>query len=93
LVIPSFVALIVTVCPVVPPLPVRVGVVSLVMLSVELAPVSDAETRSGAFDGVVGKETIDRGSVVEDAEVFPAGSVSVALTVQEPVDNVGRSHD
>ncbi len=42
---------------------------------------------------MVGKATIDRGSVVEAAEVFPAGSVRVALTVQEPVDNVGRSHD
>lgn len=76
-----------------PPLPVKVGVVSLVTSSDELEPVSDAETRSGAPDGVAGALVIVSARVEEDADVLPAGSVSVALTVHEPVVNVGRSHE
>ena len=83
----------VMVSPVVPPLPVKVGDVSLVMLSVELVPVSDEASRSGALDGVTGGFVIVNGNELDANDVFPAGSVSVPVTVHEPVDNVGRSHD
>ena len=75
------------------PLPVKVGEVSDVTSSVELAPVSDATARSGAVDGAVGGLTIVSANVDDANEVFPAGSVSVALTVHEPGVNVDRSHD
>jgi len=72
---------------------VKVGDVSDVTSSVELAPESDDAARSGAVDGAVGGLTIVNGNVDEADEVFPAGSVSVALTVHEPGVNVDRSHD
>jgi hypothetical protein len=87
------VAVIVTVSPVVPPLPVSVGEVSLVVLSVALAPVSEDEARSGAVDGAAGGLTIVSGKALDADDVLPAGSVSVALTLHDPGANVGRSHD
>ncbi len=79
--------------PLVPPLPVSVGVLSLVMSSVAFAPESELAAKSGALDGVAGGLAIVSDNEDEDEVVFPAGSVSVALTVHEPVDKVGKSHE
>ena len=92
-VVAPLVALIVTVLPLLPPLPVNVGVVSLVMLSVSDEPVSDAAARSGAVLGADGGVEMVRGSEEEALEVLPAGSVSVPVTVQEPGVSVGRSQE
>ncbi len=72
---------IVTVSPLVQ-LPVNVGVVSLVLLSVEDDPVSDAAIRSGADVGALGEVVsivIER--LPEAADVLPAGSVCFAFMV------------
>ena len=66
-----------------------VGVVSLVMSSVEDEPVSDAATKSGVSpEGTV--ESIDNGNAVDAVDLLPAGSVSVALTFQVPSVRVGN---
>ena len=80
----------VMVSPLVPPLALIVGVVSLVLLSESDAPESDDANRStpvGADGGVV--------SIVSDNDpvagpVFPAASVTEADTVHVPSDNVGN---
>ena len=61
--------------------PVRVGVVSLVILSVLLLPLSDAADRSGA-DGALGTVvSITMARPLEAAEVLPTPSVDVAVSV------------
>ena len=83
------VAEIVMVSPLVPPLALIVGVVSLVLLSVEEFPVSDAVTRStplGAVGGVVSTE-MSRDCVVP---VLPAVSVTDAEMFHEPSVSVGK---
>ena len=92
-VVAPLVALIVTVLPLLPPLPVNVGVVSLVMSSLLEVPVSELEARSGAVLGADGGVVMVRASDEEELEVLPAGSVSVPVTVQEPGVSVGRSQD
>jgi hypothetical protein len=89
------------VSPEIPPDADNVGVKSLVRLSVSDAPVSDDASKSG----VVGADGTDDGmgaaagaSMIMPKEllakdVFPAGSVSVALTDHEPAANVGKSHE
>jgi hypothetical protein len=89
-VVVPLVAEIVIVSPLVPPLALKVGVVSLVLLSVFDAPVSDASARStpeGADGGVV---SIVTGNAVDDGEMLPAGSVSVDEMFQVPSVSVGR---
>jgi hypothetical protein len=65
------------------PVNVIVGVLSLVMSSVEDEPESDAARRSGANDcGPVA--SIVNGRALDTRDVFPAGSVRVAVTFQAP---------
>jgi hypothetical protein len=88
-VVVPFVAEMVMVSPLVPPLALKVGVVSLVLLSVEEFPVSDAVTRStpeGADGGVVSTE-MSRDCVVP---VLPAASVTDAEIVHVSSDNAPR---
>ena len=98
-----FVAVMVAVSPVVPPVTDIVGVVSLVMLSVLDAPVSEDGSKSGAV-GVDGVLPDDEGPLLAGAsmtklngellaDVLPAGSVNVAVVLHVPPDKVGRSHD
>jgi hypothetical protein len=80
----------VIVSPLVPPLALIVGVVSLVLLSVFDAPESDDANRStpdGAVGGVVSM-LIDNDPVA--GLVFPAASVTEADNVHVPSDNVGN---
>jgi len=98
-----FVAVIVAVSPVVPPETLSVGVVSLVTLSVFDAPVSDDASRSGA-DGADGRlPPDDEGALLVGAsmnmlsggllaDVFPVGSVSVAVTLHVPSVSAAKSH-
>ena len=67
----------------------KVGVVSVVTLSVCDPPLSEVVAKSGAtgFDGAVASMVI--GNAVEEVEVLPAGSVTEADTVHVPSDNVG----
>ena len=92
-VVAPFVAVIVIVSPAEPPLPLTVGVVSAVRLSVDEEPVSDAVARSGAAgaDGAVVSTARDNAAPAE--ETFPAGSVNVPDTDHEPSVNPERSHD
>ena len=83
------VAFIVMTSPVDCPVNVSVGVESLVALSVEDEPESDAVMRSGVKDcGPVASIVIGR--ALEAREVFPAGSVSVEVMFQVPSVSVGR---
>jgi hypothetical protein len=88
-VVVPLVAAMVIVSPLVPPDALIVGVVSLVLLSVFDAPVSDASARStpeGADGGVV---SIVTGNAVDDGEMLPAGSVNVDEMFQVPSVSVG----
>jgi hypothetical protein len=88
-VVVPLVAEMVMVSPLVPPLALKVGVVSLVLLSESDAPESDDAERStpdGADGGVVSM-LIDNDPVA--GPVFPAASVTEADTVHVPSDNVG----
>ena len=92
-VVAPFVAVMVTVSPDVPPAAEIVGVVSVVMSSLDDVPVSEAAARSGV-DGTAGEvESMIIEREVPAAEVLPAGSVSVALTDHVPSARVGRSQD
>ena len=83
-----FVALMVMTSPVDCPVNVSVGVESLVALSVEDEPESDAAMRSGVKDcGPVA--SIVTGRALEAREVFPAGSVSVEVMFHVPSVSVG----
>ena len=91
--LPGFDAVIVTVLPSGTAPADIAGVLSLVLLSVDDAPRSDAVTRSGA-DGADGADvSIDNDNADDAAEVFPARSVWVADTLHVPSTNVPRSHD
>ena len=82
------VAFIVMTSPVDCPVNVSVGVESLVALSVEDEPESDAVMRSGVKDcGPVASIVIGR--ALEAREVFPAGSVSVEVMFHVPSVSVG----
>jgi hypothetical protein len=79
----------VMVSPLVPPLALIVGVVSLVLLSESDAPESDDAARStpeGA-DGAV--PSIVMGNAVDGADVLPDGSVSVDEMFHVPSVSVG----
>jgi hypothetical protein len=81
----------VMVSPLVPPLALIVGVVSLVLLSVFDAPVSEEANRSTPV-GAVGRDVSTVTDNVFDAADAPAvGCVSVALIDHVPSDNVPRS--
>ena len=89
-VVVPLVAEMVMVSPLVPPLALIVGVVSLVLLSESDAPESDDAERStpdGADGGVVSM-LIDNDPVA--GPVFPIASVTEADNVHVPSDNVGN---
>jgi hypothetical protein len=90
-VVVPLVAEMVMVSPLVPPVALIVGVVSLVLLSVDEAPVSEAVARSTAV-GAVGRDVstvIDSAVDADDAPLV--GWESVAVIDQVPSDNVPRS--
>lgn len=69
----------------------KLGVVSLVTLSVFDAPLSEPVKRSGA-DGADGADvSIATGSAGPDVDVLPAGSATVADTFHSPSAIAGRS--
>ena len=77
------VALMVMTSPVVCPVRVIVGVLSLVLLSVFDEPESEPAMRSGVNDCGPAASII-KGRALDTREVFPAGSVRVAVTFQAP---------
>jgi hypothetical protein len=91
-VVVPFVAEIVMVSPFTPPVAPRVGVVSLVLLSVFDDPVSEEAARSTA-DGAAGRDVstvIDCAVDTDDAPLV--GWESVAVMDQVPSAKVPRSH-
>jgi hypothetical protein len=88
-VVVPLVAEMVMVSPLVPPLALIVGVVSLVLLSESDVPVSDDANRSTPEGAVGGAVSIVIGSADEEVEVLPAGSVNVAETFHVPSVSVG----
>ncbi len=91
-VVVALLAEIVAMLPVAPPLVDTAGVVSLVMLSVLDAPVSDDASRSGiaGASGAVGSMVIEVAGL--DAVRVPDGSVNVPVRLQLPAANVGNVH-
>lgn len=91
-VVEPFVAVRVMVSPADPPEALKVGVVSLVLLSVVEDPVSDAVARSTdvGTDGADVSTTIDNVDDADDAP--PVGCVSVAEIVHVPSASVPRLH-
>ena len=87
--VPPLVAEMVMVSPLVPPLALNVGVVSLVLLSESDVPVSDDANRSTPVGAVGGVVSIVMGNADEEVEVLPAGSVNVAETFHVPSVSVG----
>jgi hypothetical protein len=91
-VVEPFVALIVTMSPLLPPLEIdMVGVVSVVTLSVFDVPKSDAEARSGAPGAVGAVVSTLTLRLVDAADVCPE-AVCAAEIAQVPSLNVPRSH-
>jgi hypothetical protein len=88
-VVVPLVAEMVMVSPLVPPVALRVGVLSPVKLSVDDEPVSEEANKSRP-DGAAGAvPSMVIGNALDDGEVFPAGSVSVAEIFQVPSVSVG----
>lgn len=83
----------VAVSPVAPPEVLNVGVLSLVMLSEFDAPVSDDARRSGVVGAAGAAVSIVRFVAPLEADRFPDGSVSVAVTLHGPGVIDGRLHD
>ena len=80
----------VTVSPVAPPAALIVGVLSLVLLSVDDEPVSEPESRSGA-DGATGAvASITNDSPDDDGDRLPEASVIVAEISHVPSVNVPK---
>ena len=79
----------VIVSPLVPPLALKVGVVSLVLLSESDDPVSDAANKSRPVGAVGAVPSIVMGNAVDDGEMLPAGSVNVDEMFQVPSVSVG----
>ena len=79
----------VMVSPLVPPLALNVGVVSLVLLSESDVPVSDDANRSTAEGADGGVVSTVMGSAVDDGETLLAGSVNVDEMFQVPSVSVG----
>jgi hypothetical protein len=88
-VVVPLVAEIVIVSPLVPPLALKVGVVSLVLLSELDAPVSDAANKSRPVGAAGAVPSIVMGNAVDDGEMLPAGSVSVDEMFHVPSVSVG----
>jgi hypothetical protein len=88
-VVVPLVAEMVIVSPLVPPLALKVGVVSLVLLSELDAPVSDAANKSRPVGAAGAVPSIVMGNAVDDGEMLPAGSVNVDEMFQVPSVSVG----
>ena len=88
-VVVPLVAEMVIVSPLVPPLALKVGVVSLVLLSELDAPVSDAANKSRPVGAAGAVPSIVIGNAVDDGEMLPAGSVSVDEMFHVPSVSVG----
>ena len=88
-VVPPFVAEIVMVSPLVPPVELNVGVLSAVKLSVADVPVSEAFNKSRPVGAAGAVPSIEIGSPDDGADVFPAGSVSVDVMFHVPSVSVG----
>jgi hypothetical protein len=84
------VALSVTVSPVVPPVALKVGVLSLVLLSVLLVPVSELLARSGAPGAVGALVSIETDNAVDAADAPAVGSDSVAVMDHVPSTKVPK---
>jgi hypothetical protein len=79
----------VIVSPLVPPLALKVGVVSLVLLSESDDPVSDAANKSRPVGAAGAVPSIVIGNAVDDGEMLPAGSDNVDEMFQVPSVSVG----
>jgi hypothetical protein len=88
-VVVPLVAEMVMVSPLVPPLALKVGVVSLVLLSESDDPVSDAANKSRPVGAAGAVPSIVMGNAVDDGEMLPAGSVSVDEMFHVPSVSVG----
>jgi hypothetical protein len=88
---PPLVAVTRTVSPTVRPEKPIDGVLSDVMLSVDEVPRSEASIRSGTPGGVGATVSIVRLNEALGADVFPASSLRVAVTLHTPSDNCGKS--
>jgi hypothetical protein len=88
-VVVPLVAEMVIVSPLVPPLALKVGVVSLVLLSESDDPVSDAANKSRPVGAAGAVPSIVMGNAVDDGEMLPAGSVSVDEMFHVPSVSVG----
>lgn len=89
-VVDPLVAMIVTVSPAVPPAAESVGVLSLVMLSVFDAPVSEPADISAELGATGTPESMMMVSAPDGADVLPAASTTVAVTVHVPSASMGR---
>jgi hypothetical protein len=89
-VVVPLVAEMVIVSPLVPPLALKVGVLSPVKLSESDDPVSDAANKSRPVGATGAVPSIVMGNAVDDGEVLPAGSVNVDEMFQVPSVSVGR---
>jgi hypothetical protein len=88
-VVVPLVAEMVIVSPLVPPLALKVGVVSLVLLSESDDPVSDAANKSRPVGAAGAVPSIVIGNAVDDGEMLPAGSDNVDEMFQVPSVSVG----
>ena len=79
----------VIVSPLVPPAALKVGVVSLVLLSESDDPESDVANKSRPAGANGAVPSIAMGSADEEVEVLPAGSVNVAEMFHVPSVSVG----
>ena len=77
------------VSPLVPPLALIVGVVSLVLLSESDDPVSDAANKSRPVGAVGAVPSIVIGKALDAADSLPNGSVNVAEMFHVPSVSVG----
>jgi hypothetical protein len=88
-VVVPLVAEMVMVSPLVPPLALKVGVVSMVLLSESDAPESDDANKSRPVGATGAVPSIVIGNAVDDGEMLPAGSVNVDEMFQVPSVSVG----
>jgi hypothetical protein len=88
-VVVPLVAEMVIVSPLVPPLALKVGVLSPVKLSESDDPVSDAANKSRPVGATGAVPSIVMGNAVDDGEMLPAGSVSVEEIFHVPSVSVG----
>lgn len=84
------VALSVMVSPLAPPVALKVGVLSLVMLSVLLVPVSELASRSGTPGAEGAVVSMERDNALDAADAPAVGSDSVAVIDHVPSTKVPK---